>query len=98
VHAGASKETPGRAARILLVEDDPADARLVEELLASRRAEFAVIWVRSLAEALAAVIPAIDCVVFDLGLPDAQGLEGLQTILGLEHRTAVVVLTGFDDR
>lgn len=98
MQSGAAATASSHPARILLVEDDPGDALLVEELLASRTSEFALTWVRSLAEALAAVSGAVDCILFDLGLPDTQGLDGLQAILARDHRAAVVVLTGFDDR
>jgi serine phosphatase RsbU (regulator of sigma subunit) len=98
VQAQANGVTPGDAAEILLVEDDAGDAVLVEELLAGRSAEFRIIWVRNLADALSAVGPSTDCVLFDLGLPDAQGLDGLQTLLERNHGAAVVVLTGIDDR
>jgi hypothetical protein len=37
-------------------------------------------------------------VLLDLGLPDAAGLDALQTILRLAPAAAVVVLTGLDDR
>ncbi|MGH9021846.1 MAG: PP2C family protein-serine/threonine phosphatase, partial [Acidimicrobiia bacterium] len=38
------------------------------------------------------------CVLLDLGLPDASGLEGLRQVLSLAPRAAVVVLTGLADR
>jgi DNA-binding response OmpR family regulator len=85
-------------AEILLVEDDPGDALLAEELLRAHDGEFAVTWVRSLSEAIAAVGPSIDCVLLDLGLPDTSGLEGLRALLDAQPSPAVVVLTGFDDR
>lgn len=83
---------------VLLVEDDPGDAFLVEEILTGQGTEFAVSWVRDLAEAMATLDTGVDCVLLDLGLPDAQGLDSLQTILRLYPAMAVVVLTGFDDR
>jgi serine phosphatase RsbU (regulator of sigma subunit) len=86
------------AAEILLVEDDAGDAILVEEFLAHPTSEFRLTWVRNLAEAVTALGPDIDCVLLDLGLPDTKGLDGLETILELGRRAAVVVLTGFDDR
>ena len=60
--------------------------------------EFAVTWVRTLAEAEAGLGPAIDCVLYDLGLPDTQGLDGLKSLLEHGAQAAIVVLTGFDDR
>jgi serine phosphatase RsbU (regulator of sigma subunit) len=38
-----------------------------------------------------------DCVLLDLGLPDAVGFESLETILAQDPLMAVVVLTGHDD-
>ena len=53
---------------------------------------------RTLAEAEAGLGPAIDCVLYDLGLPDTQGLDGLKSLLERGAQAAIVVLTGFDDR
>jgi serine phosphatase RsbU (regulator of sigma subunit) len=38
-----------------------------------------------------------DCVLLDLGLPDAQGLDGLRSLLRLASSTAICVLTGLGD-
>jgi serine phosphatase RsbU (regulator of sigma subunit) len=99
VFSDASDVVAGKMSEILLVEDDAGDAVLVEELLADRRSEFTLTWVRSLADAVNAIGPTTDCVLLDLGLPDTQALDGLRTILELDRCVAaVVVLTGFDDR
>ncbi|WP_428981490.1 PP2C family protein-serine/threonine phosphatase [Nocardia brasiliensis] len=82
---------------VLLIEDDQADALLVEELIADGAPGLPVRWVRSAAEArtqLAAEIP--DCVLLDLHLPDAQGLEALAAVREYTDQVAVVVLTGLD--
>ncbi|WP_378739913.1 PP2C family protein-serine/threonine phosphatase [Nocardia brasiliensis] len=82
---------------VLLVEDDEADALLVEELIADGAPGLPVRWVRSVAEArerLAAGLP--DCVLLDLHLPDAQGLEALARVREYTDQVAVVVLTGLD--
>jgi serine phosphatase RsbU (regulator of sigma subunit) len=84
--------------KVLLVEDDAGDALIVEELLAGRTSEFSLVRVRSLGEALQAIGATTDCILLDLGLPDTEGLQGVETVLGLGHRAAVVVLTGYDDR
>jgi len=39
----------------------------------------------------------IDCVLLDLGLPDAHGLSGLQRLLATDSHAAVLVLTGLHD-
>ncbi|MET7486725.1 fused response regulator/phosphatase [Streptomyces sp. NPDC005538] len=80
---------------VLLVEDDAGDALLVEELVADSALKIRLRWVRSMAEAaevLADDVP--DCVLLDLHLPDAQGLEALSRVRAGAERAAVVVLTG----
>ncbi|WP_328398289.1 PP2C family protein-serine/threonine phosphatase [Nocardia sp. NBC_00416] len=83
---------------VLLVEDDPGDALLVEELVADAERGMRLEWVRTLAEAgesLRAEVP--DCVLLDLRLPDAQGLEAVARIRAHNDRVAVVVMTGLDE-
>ncbi|MFF0487824.1 PP2C family protein-serine/threonine phosphatase [Nocardia sp. NPDC004068] len=82
---------------MLLVEDDPGDALLVQELVTDGAPGLRLEWVRSLAEAarrLEAGSP--DCVLLDLHLPDAQGLEALARIREYTD-AAVVVMTGLDE-
>src|SRR4051794_10064124 len=66
--------------RVLLVEDDPGDALLVEELLSETDLEVEIDRALSVAEALPLVQWA-DCVLLDLALPDSFGLDGLHTLL-----------------
>jgi DNA-binding response OmpR family regulator len=58
---------------VLLVEDDEGDARLVEDELAERLPRARIVRSRTLKEALSALGSAVDCVLLDLGLPDASG-------------------------
>ncbi|MFF2552054.1 PP2C family protein-serine/threonine phosphatase [Nocardia sp. NPDC058058] len=86
-----------RELTVLLVEDDKADAMLVEELVAEVALEVRLDWVRSLAlacERLAVAPP--DCVLLDLHLPDSDGLESLARIRAVNDDVPVVVLTGLD--
>jgi serine phosphatase RsbU (regulator of sigma subunit) len=86
------------AHRLLLVEDDKADAFLVRELLDESDASRVVTWARSLAEARAAMAETtFDCVLMDLGLPDATGMDALRDVLDGAGDTAVLVLTGLAD-
>ena len=78
---------------VLLVEDDDGDALLVEELLRDVDAPVVVKRARSLGQATSQIQQAA-CVLLDLGLPDSQGLQGLQQLLSIEPEAAVVVLTG----
>ena len=85
---------------VLLVEDDEGDALLVRECLRETGvAEADVTWRRTVSEGLAAlgeIEPS--CVLLDLGLPDAQGLEALTRIVAFQATTPVIVLTGRNDR
>jgi len=62
---------------VLLVEDDPADARLIQEALAGGEdGLFRVAWVTRLSDALERLGGEnIEVVLLDLTLPDGQGLE-----------------------
>ncbi|MFG1920494.1 PP2C family protein-serine/threonine phosphatase [Cryptosporangium sp. NPDC048952] len=83
--------------RVILVEDDHGDAFLVEELLAGARVAFELTWVQNLADATSALDAGVRCVLLDLNLPDATGMEGLTKILELAPQAAVIVLTGLAD-
>jgi len=87
------------APSILLVEDNPGDVRLVEELL---RAAWVVAGsinhVSSVKDAIGRVakdVPA--CILLDLSLPDAQGLGTLERVRDAHPSVPIVVLTGTDD-
>src|SRR5262249_27091849 len=89
---------PQRAAdaplRLLLVEDDEGDAFLVSELLAEEDPSIVVRHVRSLAEAVQALaLESPDCVLLDLGLPDATGLRALERLRAARPGVAHLVLT-----
>jgi len=77
--------------RVLLVEDDDGDALLVEEGLRDADLHVGLLRARTLDEALERL--DVDCVLLDLGLPDAIGLDALQRLLAA-GAPAVVVLTG----
>ena len=97
-----SSTAPVRAAEaplhLLLVEDDEGDAFLVSELLKEEDPSIVVRHVRSLAaavESLSTEIP--DCVLLDLGLPDATGLGALERLRAVRPGVAHLVLTGDRD-
>ncbi|MDX5363344.1 MAG: sigma-54 dependent transcriptional regulator [Pseudazoarcus pumilus] len=81
-------------ANILVVEDDPALARLVvDELEASGRRVTAC---TTLAEARAALQRRqLDLVVTDLRLPDGHGMELVGELVAAEPRPAIIVVTAF---
>ncbi|MCV7159298.1 PP2C family protein-serine/threonine phosphatase [Mycolicibacterium brisbanense] len=87
-----------RRLSLLLVEDDRADALLVEELIADADADIEFRWAQSLSDAeqaLSADRP--HCVLLDLNLPDAIGIDALHRLAKVDAAIPIVVLTGLHD-
>ena len=86
--------------KVLLIEDNPGDARLIGEMLAQEpEAPFRLQWVGRLAsglERLAAGDTAL--VLLDLSLPDSIGLETFARVYEHSPNVPIIVLTGNDDR
>src|ERR1700675_1040760 len=85
--------------RLLLVEDNPGDVRLLREMFnrhSSHNVELTHVGSMSEAEKHLAE-RAVDLVLLDLGLPDAQGLGAVQRAHAAAPRIPLVVLTGLDD-
>ena len=83
---------------VLLVEDDRADALLVEELIADAAVDIRLVWAHSVADAEREIARARpDCVLLDLNLPDASGIDALDHICDCDATLAIVVLTGLFD-
>jgi serine phosphatase RsbU (regulator of sigma subunit) len=91
-----SANLAGDRLRVLLVEDDAGDAFLVKELLDEAKAPITLTVASTLAQARER-LAGVDCVLLDLGLPDAQGLDGLRRVLDAAPGAAVCVLTGLGD-
>ena len=85
--------------RLLLVEDNPGDARLLREMLNEPGShQIAVTHVESMIEAEEHLAGGgFEIVLLDLGLPDAQGLEAVRRAVAAAPRIPLVVLTGMDD-
>jgi signal transduction histidine kinase len=84
--------------KALLVEDSPADARLIAELLSRADRQIEVRHVSRLdtaSEALERETPNV--VILDLSLPDSKGLATFRRLRGQAANVPVVVLTGLDD-
>jgi PAS domain S-box-containing protein len=86
-------------AHILLVEDNPGDARLLRELLAEADHErFSMTHVDRLAAGISCVRKGgIDLVLLDLSLPDSQGFEPLDRMHAESAGIPIVVMTGIED-
>src|SRR5688572_415975 len=85
--------------RLLLVEDNPADARVVERhLKEAGLIHVTTDTVQTAAEAAQRLQTVeYDLVLLDLGLPDAQGLQALRALKAVADLTPIIVLTGSDD-
>lgn len=84
---------------ILLVEDNPGDARLLEEHLRDAPSLAATV---ERVERLDAVADQLkrrraDVMLLDLSLPDAHGMETVRRALEIAPELPIVVLTGLDD-
>lgn len=87
------------ALSVLHVEDNPGDARLMEEMLRSEtEGELKLRTVNKLANASAVVAAgSVDVILLDLFLPDSQGTATLTTTLGFAPNIPVVVVTGLEN-
>jgi len=85
--------------RILLIEDNAAEAALIEELLAEvNNAPFELIAVKRLAQGLEYLnAEDLDVVLLDLSLPDSMGLETVVQVKTQAADIPIVVLTALND-
>nr|WP_230458869.1 response regulator [Haloarcula sp. K1] len=88
---------------VLLVEDNPGDARLVEHHLNSPAVahfvdDVTVSHVESLAPVAEHSEAAYDVVLLDLGLPESTGLTTLDRATEIVEGVPIIVLTGMQDR
>ena len=85
--------------RILLVEDNPGEARLIKETLSETdRIKTEIVHVERIME-LEKVFSKenFDIIILDLTLPDASGIESLNRASQIAPETAIVILTGLND-
>ena len=84
---------------LLVVEDSPGDARLLREMLKEQGAHhIELVHVERLDQAESYLdAHAVDIILLDLGLPDAQGLDAVRRTRAAAPRVPLVVLTGLDD-
>ncbi len=85
--------------KLLLVEDNPADADFLAASLRRQRAgDIELVNVQTLAEAAAQLgLDKFDVVLLDLHLPDGSGLQCLDAIQAVDNEIPIVVLSGQDD-
>lgn len=92
--------------KILLIEDNLAEARLLQELLTQAQSiEFTLVHVKRLGDALKELNKCritdtscpFDVILLDLTLPDSEGLASLPPLINLAPTLPIVVLTNTND-
>ncbi len=99
-------EVPGREFlhSVLLIEDNPGDARLIREMLAEEpEAPFQLHFAERLAHGLELLSKGGEggapvLVLLDLSLPDSFGLETFAKVYAHSPQVPIIVLTGNDDQ
>lgn len=89
----------GVPTHILLIEDNPGDARILRELLAEGNADrFTLTHVDRLDTGIRCLSQsAIDIILLDLSLPDSQGAETLAHMHAAAKGVPIVLMTGLED-
>jgi two-component system phosphate regulon sensor histidine kinase PhoR len=85
--------------KVLLIEDNPGDARLLREMLVEiGDAPFELEWADRLSAGLDRLAKGdIDAILLDLSLPDSQGLGTFTQVYAQASHIPITVLTGLDD-
>jgi HD-like signal output (HDOD) protein/CheY-like chemotaxis protein len=85
--------------KVLLVEDNPIDARLVQEMLAEvKDGGFGLALAEQLSTGLERLAAGgIDIVLLDLSLPDSQGLDAFAKAYAKAPQVPIILLTNLDD-
>jgi predicted heme/steroid binding protein/CheY-like chemotaxis protein/uncharacterized membrane protein len=86
--------------KILLIEDNPGDARLIQDMLAdAKNVEFSVDWEQTLTSGIKSLGKnKYDAVLLDLGLPDSpQRSVTFTRVQTIAPTLPIIILTGLDD-
>src|SRR5690554_3785083 len=92
-------EENGSPIRVLLIEDNPGDALLMQEWVAEAAGDqFGMEWESSLEAGLARLKEQrFDLVVLDLSLPDSQGWSTFAAAREACGHLPLIVMSGLDD-
>lgn len=84
--------------KILLIEDNPGDARLVREMLSETPGDFTINVAEKLGLGIEFLLSQdVDVVLLDMGLPDSCGLETLIKLQTQFSNVPIVIMTGSGD-
>jgi diguanylate cyclase (GGDEF)-like protein len=91
-------ENPGK--NVLLIEDNPGDARLIREMFADDPTQpFTLVHADRLSVGIEKLShKAADLVLLDLSLPDSHGIETFSKIYAHSPKVPIIVLSGNDDQ
>ncbi len=91
---GQAATRPGRV-RLLLIEDDPHDARLICEYLFEYDPSIEILQARNITEATPMLSdPSVDAILVDLHLPDASGLQSVAMAHAASAGQPILAMTG----
>src|SRR5712671_4977253 len=92
-------KTPSDQLAILIVEDNPSDLFLIEEMLQSSKLSIKKIYSSDCISAACALLKEqdISLMMLDLSLPDSFGIESFLKIKEVAQKIPVIILTGLAD-
>jgi len=90
----------GKNIKILLIEDNPGDAYLIEEHLEEfANFSYELVIVETLGEALSVLTKkSFDVILLDLELPDSYGINTFLSIHNKNPFIPIIILTGLNDK
>ena len=85
--------------KVLLIEDNPQDLRLIKEMLSEvNNPSFELIGADRLEDGLKLLLnDDFDILLLDLSLPDSTGLDTFASVYDQAPEIPIIILTGFDD-
>jgi two-component system cell cycle response regulator len=85
--------------KILLIEDNPADIRIIQELVAEvKSSNLDLVFADRLSDGLDRIkTDDIDAILLDLSLPDSQGLKTFSLLRARAQNIPILLLTGLPD-
>lgn len=83
---------------VLLIEDDPGDALLIQEMLEQQGCKAQLVTVERLSAGISHLQEnCCDVVLLDMNLPDSSGLSTMTRLLDAAPSIPIIVLTGLSD-
>ncbi len=85
---------------VLLIEDDPGDARLIQEMIKDiGYNKFELIYKETLIDGIQSLFEnEFQVILLDLSLPDSYGLDTFTRMLDKAPEIPIIILTGTDDQ